>query len=245
MKNEEIDKLFRDHIDKLDIQPSADIWNKIEADLDEQKIVPIKKKIKWLKPLVSIAATLICIGIFSLLVMKQSASTVETTNIVNRKKDTATQKEQKEPVEDLIETKEEPVRFAVKTVPEKTQDTQTDYQIKSMPPKIAQINEAVALKKLKITAEQPMLVVVDSQAQIAHAMEYIPIKPIIENPDEEESMMASISESKQNVVTKVLNILSKTINQGNGSEVQFSNDDEGTLQIDLLNSLVKNKKRKK
>ena len=71
MKNEEIDKLFRDHIDKLDIQPSADIWNKIEADLDEQKIVPINKKIKWLKPLVSIAATLICIGIFSLLVMKQ------------------------------------------------------------------------------------------------------------------------------------------------------------------------------
>ncbi|MNL41912.1 hypothetical protein D3C87_1643420 [compost metagenome] len=90
-----------------------------------------------------------------------------------------------------------------------------------------------------------MLVVVDSQAQIAHAMEYIPIKPIIENPDEEESMMASTSESKQNVVTKVLNILSKTINQGNGSEVQSSNDDEGTLQIDLLNSLVKNKKRKK
>lgn len=177
--------------------------------------------------------------------MEQSASTVETTNIVNRKKGTATQKEQKEPVEDLTETKEESVRFAVKTVPEKTQDTQTDYQIKSMPPKIVQIDEAVALKKLKITAEQPMLVVVDSQAQIAYAMEYIPIKPIIENPDEEESMTASTSESKQNVVTKVLNILSKTINQGNGSEVQFSNDDEGTLQIDLLNSLVKNKKRKK
>lgn len=245
MKNEDIDKLFRDHFDKLDIQPSADIWNKIEADLDEQKIVPIKKKIKWLKPLVSIAATLICIGIFSLLVMEHSSSTVETTNIVIRKKDTAAQKEQKEPVEDLIETNDKPIRFAVKAVPKETQNTRNNHQITSMYPEVAQIDEQVALKKLQITEEQPMLVVVDSQAQIAHAMEYIPIKPIIENPDEEESMMASTSESKQNVVTKVLNILSKTINQGNGSEVQFSNDDEGTLQIDLLNGLVKNKKRKK
>lgn len=245
MKNEDIDKLFRDHFDKLDIQPSADIWNKIEADLDEQKIVPIKKKTKWLIPLISIAATLICIGIFSLLVMEQSTSIIETTNIVIRKQDRVGHEEQKEPVEDPIEAKEEPIRFAVKALPEETQDTRNGYQITSVDPKVSQVDEQVALKKLKLTAEQPMLVVVDSQAQIAHAMEYIPIKPIIENPEEEESMMASTSASKQNVVTKVLNILSKTINQGNGSEVQFSNDDEGTLQIDLLNTLVKNKKRKK
>lgn len=245
MKNEEIDKLFRDHLDKLDIQPGADIWKKIEMDLDEQQVVSIKKKKKWLIPLVSIAAVLICIGIFSLLVLEQSTSTIENTKIASRKKDIAVQKGQQEPVINLTEGKEEPNQHAVKAVSDETRNIQNEYQITSIHPKVSQTEEQVSLKKLTISEEQPMLVVVDSQAQIVHAMEYIPIKPIIENPEEEESMMATTSASKQNVVTKVLNILSKTINQGNGSEVQFSNDDEGTLQIDLLNSLVKNKKRKK
>lgn len=246
MKNEDIDKLFRDHFDKLDIQPSTEVWKKIEAELNEQHIVPIQKKINWLKPLVAIAAIFIGIGAFNLVMQEQAIGPSETKKVVEQKNsDKPIQIQQKEAVDHLIDDKKQSIYFAGKAKSKATQYAQNDNLTASSQPKIAQIEEQIALKKLKIAERQALLVVVDSQAQIAHAMEYIPIKPFIENPEEEESMMASTNTNTQNVVTKMLNILSKTINQGNGPEVQFSKDDEGSLQIDLLNSLVKNKKRKK
>lgn len=238
MKNEDIDKLFRDHVDKLDIQPSTDIWKKIEMELDEQKIVPIKNKINWLKPLLATATLLLCVGIFNLLLLDQAVDTPETKNIVAQKIDNPIHNQQKERVQP--DTEDQHLQLSVKDIRKTISNKHDDSTLHS---KIVQAEEQESLKKITIAEEQPLLVVVNTQTQIAHAVGYIPLKPLIENTEEEDSMMASTN--TQTVVTKVLNILSKTINQGNGSEVQFSNDDEGTLQIDLLNSLVKNKKRKK
>ncbi|MDH5828352.1 hypothetical protein [Sphingobacterium faecium] len=245
MKDQDLDKLLRDHFDNLDIQPSTDVWKKIVLELDEQKIVPIKKKTSWLKAIVAAAAILICVGIASFLLQHQSGNNAENIRYAERKIDNEIITPQKVTPKVAPVIIEKQVQFSGKSV-----NNANPHENKSVQP-IASYTEVIpsekqqAFQRLKVDKEQPIMVVVDTQTQAARVVEYIPIKPLVENPEEENSMMASTNANSQTVVTKVLNILSKTINQGNGPEVQFSNDDEGSLQIDLLNSLVKNKKRKK
>lgn len=244
MKNQDIDKLFRDHFDNLDIQPGTDIWKKIELDLDEEKVISIKKKTNWLNPLITTAAILICIGIFSLLLLRQSTSTTEKKITVALKMDKPAQDQQidNNNKTEIIDSQIQIVATAINKAKRKKSINTPSLQV---PAAVSSLEMHEAFNKVKMDHEQPIVVVVDAQAQLAHAMDYIPIKPLIENPDEEDSMMAAANDGSQTIVTKVLNILSKTINQGNIPEVQFSNDDEGSLQIDLFNSMVKNKKRKK
>jgi hypothetical protein len=245
MKNQDIDKLLRDHFNKLDIQPSTDIWKKIEAELDEQKVISISKKTTRLKVIGTAAAILVGLGIVSLVLQRQSANRPDHIKYADRKMDRemntppkAASKVEPLPIERQVQLSVRPVNKGNQRENSSANAIETDM-------KVVAIQTSQAFERLKMGKQQPLMVVVDTQTQVAHVLEYIPIKPLIENPDEENSMMASTGTNSQTVVTKVLNVLSKTINQGNSAEVQFSNDDEGSLQIDILNSLVKNKKRKK
>lgn len=246
MKNQDIDKLLRDQFDKLDIEPSADIWKKIEMELDQQKVVSIKKKINWFKIIGAAAAILIGIGITSILMQRQSGHHTERIKYADHKmnKDMITPRKATPKVESLPIEKHAQL-LSARPVNKVNQLENNSVQAVESDTEIIPAQSSQAFERLKMEKEQPLMVVVDTQTQVARVLEYIPIKPLIENPEEENSMMASANTNSQTVVTKVLNILSKTINQGNSAEVKFSNDDEGSLQIDILNSLVKNKKRKK
>jgi len=244
MKNQDIDKLFRDHFDKLDIQPDAKLWERIKNDLDEQKIKPIKKKTNWLKPLLTIAAALIFIGTFSLFVLHHSVNVSEIKISATNKVDTSIQIQQKVTKTNPIKIIKNKQQLAVKEVNKENNHIQNVAASVAPYTAVTPVEAANTFEKLELKREQPIVAVPESQIQIASVAEYIPIKPLIENPEEESSMMAAASTGSQNVVTKVLNIISKTINQGNTPEIQFSNDAEGSLQIDLFNGLVKNKKRK-
>ena len=74
------------------------------------------------------------------------------------------------------------------------------------------------------------------------SIDVAPLKPLIENPEEEETMLASTD--KQSVITKLLNTVSGAIAPEHSKNIHFSKDEEGTLKIDLNNSLVRTRKPK-
>ncbi len=76
------------------------------------------------------------------------------------------------------------------------------------------------------------------------AVEVAPIQPLVNIIEHEEVMYAEAKKEpkkKQTIFTNILNTLSENLNPSNKA-VKFSSDEEGTITVDLFNSIAKTRR---
>lgn len=253
MKDQEIDKLFSDGLRDQEIIPEASIWQGIEAKLDEEKIVPLRKKSTvyvWM-----IAACLVLALGFSIkMFLFQENTAVENAPILaqHEKKieEVIVDPIAKDPIPVEKEISEAPVLVASKPA---SQNKETQYdQAPSRPAKNLVLAKVENSERENITLPTPALNVVttidmddiDEKPADLVAVEVAPIQPLVNIIEHEEVMYAEAKKEpkkKQTIFTNILNTLSENLNPSNKA-VKFSSDEEGTITVDLFNSIAKTRR---
>jgi hypothetical protein len=253
MNDKELDKLFKEQLEHHPVPPKKDIWQQIESQLDQKKVVPLRK-LSW----VSYAAmTVGCLGLIALLyniMIMQSTPTGDIPTIAQKEVSTRPTNTAQEPSRPA-----QPVIPVVKghSGPSKQQEvakTEAFVQKVSM-------REHRNTERLSRTEERRLELVELKPAGILHALtadlhidddtqqEYVisvpPVAPLIDSPETEESMLASTRKPAEGIVPGILNKISDALNPTDNATIQFSNDEEGFLRLDIVNSLVKNRNKKR
>ncbi len=261
MKDQDIDKLFADGFSDQEVNPPASVWKGIEAKLDSETIVPEKKVFNW--QVWAIAASLVLVlGISIKLFFWQ-------TNVVEEENQELTQIIQSEinPVQEVVSEKviepkhsiPESENKEIKTLPGKVKVATTiKKKTNSSIEPIVQKNNNTDLtdhpskgsfEKVSPTKEMNLVNQIDldepnhDKAQLS-GIEVSPIQPLVNVIEQEEVMYAEAKvepKQKQNIFTNILNTITENINPSSKS-VKFSSDDEGTIRIDLYNSIAKTRK---
>ena len=78
-----------------------------------------------------------------------------------------------------------------------------------------------------------------------HSQETVNIKPLKENPKPVFAYAVEKQEASPSVVTRVLNgitknIINKRIDIRDNKEIEFSNDEEGSIRLNIINSFARN-----
>lgn len=253
MKDQEIDKLFADGLRDQEITPAASIWQGIEAKLDEEKIVPLRKKSTvyvWM-----IAACLVlALGFTIKMFLFQENTSVESS---------PTLAQQEDPMEEVIAKPiaqapipvEKEIAEAPTPVTSKAESQNNEVLLDQTPRRPA---KNLALAKVEnserenIILPTPALNVVttidmddiDEKPADLVAVEVAPIQPLVNIIEHEEVMYAEAKKEpkkKQTIFTNILNTLSENLNPSNKA-VKFSSDEEGTITVDLFNSIAKTRR---
>ncbi len=249
MNDEQLDKLFKKGLTDFEIDPGAEMWAKIEAELPaEPKIIPL-----WKRQGVRYAAALIILGGFAAIIFLQRSEAPQQRQQVARtdiRPSIFETMEKQQQIADALN--ESPLAQPIAA----TKVDKRSKQVSQPTVAVAQIIEPRA-STLKLDLQIPELQVATIEA--AHTdtfpptlvstqvVEVDPIRPLIENPEEEESMLANAPKApakvQQGIVTGILNRISDVVNPDDSKTIHFSNDEEGSLRIDIFNSLVKNRKK--
>lgn len=263
MKNEDLDNLFRNELSNREVEPSADLWQKIEAQLDEQKP---KRRIliyTWIK---SAAAIAIIAGAATFLYMHQNAEvaspalqvaeTTQAPQARNRDVLAAPQQEAaptKSPSREAEKERTHPAESTMQLVGireaedkkasllEDTHMAKGDEHTALAQPKRQLASIAMAQEsELNITATAP-----STEIPRYRVVEIDPIKPLIENPEDEEALWALTPQIDENIVPNLLNRVKNLLYKSDDNAIHFSRDEEGTLQLDFGRSLAKNRTKKR
>lgn len=260
MENKDLDQLFRDGFNDAEEQPQDKVWQNIEAALEQQqaqKIVPVVRKtaFHWLH-YAAAASVLVALGI-----VFWTVQTAEDRAGTEQK--AAMQQTPGEPphqvaeVPDMIpmETKEKkavvPDKPLEQTVIVATKQVVETY--KSPSPTEARVKlPNLNLEGIESTAPTRLTSLTTAEDKSApptyRVTEIENIKPLIEPEEELESMYASAApetKGKATIVTTLLNSISENIEISPTKDIRFRSDEEGSLRIDILNSLVKNRNKKR
>lgn len=252
MNDKELDKLFKEQLEHYTVPPKKEIWHQIESQLDQEKVVPVRK-FGW----ISYAAMAVgCLGLIALLYnMMQPKPTGDIpTNAQKEVSTTPTNTVQEfsrpaQPVNPVVK------RHSRQSEQEGTK-TQVAVQKASTPEKKDPINERlsrteerrlqlVELKPAGLSAPLTADLDVDDKAPHEHAISVPPVAPLIDSPETEESMLASSRKPVEGIVPGILNKISDVLNPTDNATIQFSKDEEGFLRLDIVNSLVKNRNKKR
>lgn len=255
MKEEEIDTLFRNAFHEAEETPDQNVWEKIEKQLDEQKQViqiPARRN-TWLK--YAAAAILIFGSVLTWLKIDNDShhSTPEKKVSIISDKDSF-------PLPSAI--KKEQIAMSEVTSKEITEQERTT----SLPIPAARLPQSATNDHLEQKRKQiilstddvepakPMLASAQSLSQrnitdlpVHQVTEIEGIKPLISFEEETESMYANTphESSNQNIVTSILNTISDKLEVSSTKDIRFRADEEGSFRIDIINSLVKNRNKKK
>lgn len=268
MEEKDIDKLFRDAFEQAESNPPSDMWKRIEAELDKEDNIVIfckKNKFSFLK-YVAAAVLLLSMGIA--VYLNQGKENIRLTDNSNPKQiekieiapipettenekdtkivQTSTAEEQNiKPLKKVLaqatlNQKEVSAKqvSAQHTVTRKTQDdVENVYIAEETDEKSFQI----ATHDVEVPNKD-----VSSQIPVRQVTEVEQLKPLIEPEEEIDNMYASQPAEKNNtVVTNILNAISENIEISAKKDVRFRSDDEGSIRIDFINSLVKNRIKKR
>ncbi|MGB7526690.1 hypothetical protein [Sphingobacterium cellulitidis] len=262
MKDQELDKLFSDGLKDQEITPPASVWQGIENNLEAEKIVPLKKK-NNLQVWFIAASVLLALGISSkLFLFQENEDSAQPSNIAEHKPAIIPE----EPIESQQEqasaeiSKVESNSEASNTVKPQNQiaSSKTPIQVKSdIEGNIKTVDpEKTSSKKdepnLVLTPMEEMKVLsniqleeVDQEKQVEMAAaEVAPIQPLVNIIEQEELMYAEAKKQpkkKQTILTNILNTLSENLNPSN-KPVKFNSDEEGTITVDLFNSIAKTRR---
>ena len=264
MKEEEVDKIFSENLKDREVIPPSFIWQEIESTLDEKKVVPLKSKGKWQVWTIA-ACLLIALGISLKLYVFQHKPVLETAmptvdqeisqsdrsisrNVPILEVDSpglskpeqdnlagpSLEKQKKNLIARTVEIKrnKKPVIADVNISREITENKSADKFPKIVPTREMEIVNQVELEEIK--ADKTGL----------SAVEAAPIQPLVNVIEQEELMYAESRKEpkkKQTIFTHILNTLSENINPTNKS-VKFSSDDEGSIKVDLINSIAKTRR---
>ena len=251
MNDKDLDKLFKKQLEHHQVAPQKAVWQNIESHLDNQKTTPLRR-INWML----YAATFIgCLGLLTLAYyMTQRTSEVGNPYLAHRDtvilKNHSVQKPymaegsvqplSKENVNPRTEQTNKQLASSVKTIkPQKSyrKDRETDIQQKHE-------LTLVPLELSRIQTLNTRLMDTADSLPIVYAISIPPIAPLIDNPEVEESMLAS-SKTSEGLVPEILNKISDALVPTDKPSLQFSQDEEGFLRFDIVNSFVKNRNKKR
>ncbi|PRD46411.1 hypothetical protein [Sphingobacterium haloxyli] len=253
MNDKDLDKLFQEHLERHSVRPRNNIWHQIENRLDQKKVVPVRR-LSW----ISYAAMAVgCLGLITLLyntmTLKEDASItaqteIPTTAVTNTGRESSNLartvipviKEQVERSEQEVTKKEEFMQMA--SISEK-KDPVNEHLSLTEEPRVELVGLEPAGVSVGLTAGLDMDV--DDKAPQKYAISVPPVAPLIDSPETEESMLASTRKPTEGIVPTILNKISDALNPTDNTTVQFSKDEEGFLRLDVVNSFVKNRNKKR
>lgn len=271
MKEQDIDKLFRDAAESHKASPSPQLWDKIAQQLEEEKeseagsvkIIPViqKRTYAWIR-YAAAACVLVGIGMFVYLANQQDDS--DATNQLVNQQPTKTHKneltQEMTPSNNAINTPEI-IENTDQSVSKDRQIASTDVSVKNE--KAIKANSEVLSSEQKriapvmapvddlhIAMEEPNMpmlpkVQLADVPAVALPTRFVtdvePVKPLIEPFDEEEEMM--IAGTVRKTTNNVLNKIITAVNDN--TPMQVKTDDEGSFRLDVGNLFAKNRTRKR
>lgn len=248
MEDKDLDRLFRDAFHKAEEIPDDSNWNIIETRLNEQKnIVLISKRKNWWA-YATAAIVILGLGYFGIAMNFRQKDTKniekEITASVDVEKDSKSMpipidtnvKGDDDLPRQIIPATEKKIakrREAPKIVEENTTQMHL-VTIETIP------ENQLVLSKMELnnkTSELP---------KFRQVTEIDDIKPLIEPEEEMESMLASNkTERSKNLITSLLNTISEKIDPKSNKEIHFYADEEGSFGINIINSMAKNRNKKR
>ncbi len=272
MENKDINKLFRQAFEEAEHEVNPVIWQNIENELDEnaKRTVPfIFKAYNWIGYAAAILIIL-SIGFFIFkhepvkqIVAEQSITEQgyatdhsikqSTENIVQGNVSTNTVAST--PI-DIENTSAKDIKTSSKTTFKETVAATNSHK---------ETKPTVSARDKERREELPIASLSDPSVDIkmvqgrimelsqtdiptTQVTEIDPIKPLIVFEEEEESMYAvhdSPASKESTVITTILNKLSENIDLKSKKEVRFKSDDEGSILVDFINPLARNRNKKR
>lgn len=264
MKDHDLDKMFSDSLKDQEATPPASVWQGIESKLDETKIIPMKPKLNWQVWAIA-ACLLIALGIGLNMPDRQLNNETDqpqvASNEVNQVEKLPNADQQKlelpsttinQPVEEVISQSMESVlaesknstaesTIAIEKTIAKTDKAKQDRlalsETKKSFEKIAPASEMEVINAIELNE-------IDKNKVELSAIEVAPIQPLVNIIENEDVMYAEVKQQpkkKQTIFTNILNNIAENINPSNKT-VKFSSDDEGTIKVDLFNSIAKTRR---
>ena len=255
MESQDLDKLFRDAMEHAEETPSSRVWEGIQRELTkEKKVIPFHKKYR---AQISIAAIfLLFFGIGLSLYKQPTPSSNEKVDkiiasIQNEKNasdaQTSTANEYLEDkkhssVSNKAEGQTLSVTNSTLTLQDKPNLKEEEVYTKTTVNSVSQTNqEEIEL----LTPEFELLAAEVELGDVApsyHAVKSI--NPIDDDVPPSFAYTAPQEEVKTSLVTRVLNgitrnIISKNLVRDEKREIEFRNDEEGSLSINIINSLAR------
>lgn len=258
MKDQELDRLFSEGLKDQEIPAPASVWDHIEEQLDAEKIQPIKRKNRlyiW-----TVAASIVlAIGIASTLFLSKEGEQEQIVQELTQQSDAPEKIEDPLPNAEAEQNNDKPVELLIAKKPvvkQKTFAKNNKEEEKEIRKEFSQPEQRIA--KASIVAEKDhtepskemlLLTKVDlhelavSELELNTA-EVAPIQPLVNIIEQEEVMYAEAKaepKKKQTIFTTILNTLTQNLNPLDKT-VKFSSDEEGSLKIDLHNSIAKTRR---
>ncbi len=274
MKEQDIDKLFREGLENHQSEPSAALWDKIAKQLDEEQTpvhtLPKAKNSHWWR-YATAACALIAVGLFAYLRqenIKHSESTkhiAQVSSIENTPSEDSTiqdseivtttnvsQEERKLAVSSEGDAKEHKIIATV--------DQQEDARImastissrndvkKVLVSEPALAEELVNTESVEIPTVQPAQVTQLASVNMPtrYVTEVDPIKPIIEPFEEEEDMMiaGTLRKATTQVFKKIINVVNENTTGQIAKDIFVTKDEEGSLRLEVGNLFARNRTKK-
>lgn len=244
MKDQEFDKIFKDNLRDLEVNPPEYLWEKIESSLDQEQPAKVKKMFPW--KTCSIAATLLlALGFaFKLSQFKEEQVDPKKEYLAKIKEENESPK----PDQMVAEKWGEPITKEAFESQEAKPNART-IALKEQPKKVVVIPaesrqqvQVPALQPLETTMELDGPVNLTREAEPLTAKSTAPQANITVEPTEtifNKTEIAS-NKSKQGLFVRLLNNVADNINIIN-KDVEFSEDEEGTIKIDLSKLITKTK----
>ena len=245
MEPNNIDKLFRDAFLDKEESPRPAVWDKIEQQLNEEtNVVPLYRKYL---PAIAIAATIVLLSSLAIMLFQQRPQEKEVnSHIIALAPDTADDLSEKTSTpQDAMETPQQPLSI------EKTEaQSYLSFEKTSHPYETEKEHETRAshIMSEELIAAAEHKVELESLEEIE--MKTISIEPepadidvspiaISDNHESELQYAVNYRETKRtSVITRFLNKVAQNIEIQKGKNLFFSNDEEGSLSINLSPAYV-------
>ncbi|MFD2598411.1 hypothetical protein ACFSQ3_05545 [Sphingobacterium corticis] len=270
MKEQDIDKLFREGLENHPSEPSTALWDKIAKQLDEEQTpvhtLPKEKNGHWWR-YATAACALIAVGLFAYLrqenikhsestkhiaqvssienISSEDSESTTAGNVLKEDKlaDDASESEVKGPKIIATFDQQEDVRIMASTI-----SPRNDVK-KVLVSEPALAEELVNTEPVEIptvrSAQMTQLASVDMPTR--YVTEVDPIKPIIEPFEEEEDMMiaGTVRKATSQVFKKIINVVSENTTGQIAKDIFVTKDEEGSLRLEVGNLFAKNRTKKR
>ncbi|MGN0002473.1 MAG: hypothetical protein ACI35V_03475 [Sphingobacterium composti] len=248
MESKDLDKLFREAFEQAEETPSNRVWEGIEKELkQDKKVIPFY--LKYRTQLSIAAMFLLCFGIGLTFYKKpipsgkekieEVLSSIEQKAVPNSNPQAPVDKILAESSMNTVSKHidEEMLAFTTEEIQEKEATTDRSEYNMNYPDEINPINEVVDI--------EDRLAYVDANVEISkpHKDEVITIEPL-DNIRSNYAYSVPQEEIKSSIVTRVLNgitknIITKSIDIQDNKEIEFKNDEEGSISLNIFNSLAR------
>lgn len=241
MNDKELDNLFRQSLSDKEISPSDAVWQNIEHALDQEaKVLPIKKTNIWYKYAVA-AALAVLFTALGFLYLRTSEDVLQAQKHASNTSISSK-------MEPLKETFQENNRNQTDALQDKRIAIELKNTIEKIEKPFAEISETTS-KDQKLLPEENLMTVAPLQKQeLELQMETAPYKTIhIENaepkiatikiPTQKPNALSSNKpEKRTNLLAKTLNVVVSLIDITPTKSLNFENDEEGSLIINVVNT---------